>query len=57
MTPLYDEAEEVLAELERLGVDYDDVVTTLEAEGVRKFIDSWEDLRSSVSRQLEALRP
>ncbi len=39
-----DEAEKLLADLEEAGVDYDDVVETLEVEGVQKFADSFEEL-------------
>jgi transaldolase len=39
-----DEAERLLAELARAGVDYDDVIRVLEDEGVQKFIDSFEEL-------------
>jgi len=43
-----DEAERVLAELERVGVDYDDVTDTLEREGVQKFADSFEELLDGI---------
>ena len=36
----YDEARQVFADLEKLGISYDDVVAVLEDEGVRKFSDS-----------------
>jgi transaldolase len=39
-----DEARALFDELERAGVDYDDVVETLEAEGVQKFADSFDEL-------------
>jgi transaldolase len=39
-----DEAERLLVELARVGVDYDDVTRVLEDEGVQKFIDSFEEL-------------
>jgi transaldolase len=38
------EAEKLLDELRAAGVDYDDVVETLEDEGVRKFTDSFDEL-------------
>jgi transaldolase len=41
-------ARRVLAELERVGVDYDDVTDTLEREGVQKFADSFDDLLEGV---------
>jgi transaldolase len=43
-----DEARELLAELERAGVDYDDVTDTLEREGVQKFADSFEELLEGI---------
>jgi len=39
-----DEARGLLSELERAGVDYDDVTDTLEREGVQKFSDSFAEL-------------
>jgi transaldolase len=38
------EAERLLVELRDAGIDYDDVVETLEAEGVQKFADSFDEL-------------
>ena len=52
----YAEAQQVLDELARLGVDYDDVVRVLEEEGVEKFGNSWADVTSSVAGQLEKFR-
>ena len=43
-----EEAQELLRELGRLGVDYDDVVNTLELEGVGKFVASWQDLLDGI---------
>jgi transaldolase len=43
-----DEAHALLLELERVGVDYDDVVETLEEEGVQKFADSFAELLDGV---------
>ena len=37
-----------------VGIDYDDVVGTLEREGVEKFEDSWTQLIEAVSEQLGA---
>ena len=39
-----DEARALLDELRAAGIDYDDVVETLEAEGVQKFVDSFHAL-------------
>ena len=43
-----DEAKALLGDLERVGVDYDDVTRTLEEEGVQKFADSFEQLLDGV---------
>ena len=51
--PMYDEAHQVLDRLAALGIDYDDVVQTLEDEGVRKFEDSWNELIEQVTSSLE----
>lgn len=50
----YEEAEGVLAGLARVGVDYDDVVATLETEGVDKFAESWQQLVDAVGGKLTA---
>jgi transaldolase len=49
----YDEARQVFADLEKLGISYDDVVEVLEDEGVRKFADSWDALLKTISEQLD----
>ena len=46
-----DEAKQLLADLAAAGVDYDDVVATLEAEGVQKFADSFAELLDGHPRQ------
>jgi transaldolase len=43
-----DEAEELLRRLAEAGVSYDDVVETLEAEGVQKFADSFAEITESI---------
>jgi transaldolase len=43
-----DEARSLLRELERAGVDLDDVTETLEAEGVQKFDDSFQELLDGI---------
>jgi len=43
-----EEARALLDELRRAGVDYDDVVDTLEREGVQKFADSFEELLDGI---------
>jgi transaldolase len=43
-----DEARRLLDQLREAGVDYDDVVETLEKEGVEKFADSFEELLEGI---------
>ncbi len=43
-----DEARRLLDELAEVGVDYDDVTSTLEREGVRKFAESFAELLAEV---------
>ena len=42
------EARHLLERLDEVGVDYDDVVATLEEEGVQKFADSFEELLEGI---------
>jgi transaldolase len=48
LTTGLDEARALIDELREVGVDYDDVVLTLEEEGVQKFADSFEDLLDGI---------
>jgi transaldolase len=50
-----DEARELLVKLEEAGVSYDDVVETLEQEGVQKFADSFEQIVESIRAKRGAL--
>ena len=50
----YDQARRVFADLEALGIGYQDVVTVLEDEGVAKFAASWQEMLESISTQLAA---
>jgi transaldolase len=43
-----DEARQLFDDLAAAGVDYDDVTATLEAEGVQKFSDSFEQIEESI---------
>ena len=43
-----DEARDVLVQLEKAGVSYDSVVETIEAEGVQKFADSFDQIIEEV---------
>ena len=56
VTGAYEDAREVLAGLERLGIDFDDVTATLEREGVEKFVVSWDELLATVQGALDAAR-
>jgi transaldolase len=50
----YAEAQRALDDLERIGVPYQEVVQTLEREGVEKFEASWLELLDGVRASLEA---
>ena len=47
------DAQAVIDKIEAVGVSYDDVVATLEAEGVEKFKVSWTELEDTVRTQLD----
>ncbi len=48
----YEASRRVFADLEQLGIGYDDVVEVLEREGVAKFAASWEDLLGTIKTEL-----
>jgi transaldolase len=50
----YDDAQQVLDRLRALGIDYDDVVKTLEDDGVAKFDASWDRLGEQLAATLRA---
>ncbi len=50
-----DEAHRLLEQLAAVGIDYDDVVATLEKEGVQKFSDSFTELLDGVKAKREAV--
>jgi transaldolase len=50
----YEEAAAVLEALPRVGVDYEDVMSTLEGDGVQKFVDSWNDLLADLHGALSS---
>ncbi|RYP87540.1 transaldolase [Nocardioides guangzhouensis] len=54
VTTKYDDAQSVMDRLAAVGIDYDDVIATLEKEGVDKFVTSWHELLDTVEEQLEA---
>lgn len=49
----YDESRQVIADLEKEGISYDEVVAQLEDEGLQKFDDSWAELLETVRGELE----
>ncbi len=51
-----DDAERLVTELADAGVDYDDVVAVLEAEGVQKFADSFGELLDGIEAKTRAVR-
>lgn len=54
--PFYDDAHQVMADLAAAGVDYDDVIATVEREGVEKFESAWNELLETVKGQLEGAK-
>jgi transaldolase len=52
VTTKYAEAKQVMHDLAKLDIDYDDVIETLEQEGVDKFVASWNELVETVRGQL-----
>jgi transaldolase len=54
VTGAYAEAHKVLDDLAALGIDYNDVVDTLEREGVEKFSASWKEMAEGVEKSLKA---
>jgi transaldolase len=48
----YDESRKVFADLEALGISYDDVVQVLEDEGVAKFSVSWNELLETIRTEM-----
>jgi transaldolase len=55
LTDGVDDARKLLEQLAKAGVDYDDVVATLEEEGVQKFADSFEELLDGIRAKREQL--
>ena len=50
-----DEAHALLDELAKAGVDYDDVIETLEREGVQKFAESFAELLEGIEGKVRAV--
>jgi transaldolase len=49
----YDDARKVLDELSGIGIEYNEVIEVLEAEGVQKFDDSYVQLSETVQGEIE----
>jgi transaldolase len=56
VTTQYDDAQQVMDRLEAAGIHYDDVIATLEREGVEKFVASWDELVETVRTSLDGAR-
>jgi transaldolase len=56
VTGAYAEANTTLDALAALGISYDEVTALLEAEGVDKFVVSWNELLDTVSAALESAK-
>jgi len=54
--PHYADAHAHMAALAAAGIDYDDVIATLEKEGVEKFIVSWHELLDTVRASLDGAK-
>jgi transaldolase len=54
ITGTYDASNEILNQLDGLGISYNDVVGILESEGLEKFVASWKDLLGHVQEALDA---
>jgi transaldolase len=52
-----DEAKQLVTDLEKAGIDYDDVTDTLEREGVEKFADSFAELIEGIRAKSGELVP
>jgi len=50
-----DGAKQLMKDLEAAGIDYDDVVATLEKEGVQKFADSFKELFADIESKRDQL--
>jgi transaldolase len=50
-----DEARQLLVDLAAAGVDYDDVTATVEAEGVEKFVASFDEILTGIAAKRTAL--
>ena len=51
----YEQSRQVFADLEKLGIGYDDVVQVLEDEGVEKFAASWNEFLGTIESNMAAV--
>ena len=51
----YEDSRKVFADLEKLGISYDDVVRVLEDEGVQKFAASWNEFLGTIESNMAAV--
>ena len=49
------DAEATLAQFESAGIDVDALAATLQSDGARSFVKSWEDLLSRIDNQVTAV--
>jgi transaldolase len=56
VTTKYAEAQQVMDDLAKVGIDYDDVIEVLENEGVDKFVKSWDELAATVEDQMKGAK-
>jgi len=56
VTTKYAEAQQVMDDLAKLGIDYDDVIEVLENDGVDKFVKSWDELTATVEDQMKGAK-
>jgi transaldolase len=52
----YDEARRTLDQLAAVGIDFDDVTTQLERDGLAKFENSWNELSNTIAAELHRSR-
>lgn len=57
VTGTADDAQVIMDSLTGLGISYDDVIATLEREGVEKFDVSWKELEQTVEMALKTAAP
>ncbi|MEC5199671.1 transaldolase, partial [Arthrobacter sp. PL16] len=56
ITGTYDESNEILNQLDAIGISYDEIVDKLETEGLDKFVTSWSELLETVQTALDSAK-